>query len=142
MIKIQIEGQTLELPPNIAVSDDAIRRAIAPVFPQVANASFIRTSGTDGTTIIKVTKQAGTKGYAAMLAHLTKSPNYVNPVFTLYQRLFHNTTTASPEEFFSLQRQLEPAIREGESEIRDTKHILDRLAETPGHASTRAPLGF
>lgn len=144
MVKIQIEGQILELPPDIAVNDDAIRRAIAPVFPQVANATFSRTGGPDGVTLIKITKQAGTKGtYEHVLKQLKESPSHVNPIFPLYQRLYQDTTPlASPEEFFSIQGQLDQALHAGEAEVHDTTTILKRLASAPGHASRRTPVGF
>lgn len=144
MVKIQIEGQTLDLPPEIAVNDDAIRRAFAPVFPQVANATLSRTDGPDGVTLIKVTKQAGTKGtYGRILDHLKDSPSHVNPIFPLYQRLYQqNSPLASAEEFFSIQGQLDPAIQDGEAEMRETHTILERLAHAPGHASRRTPVGF
>lgn len=144
MVKIQIEGQTLELPPEVAVNDDAIRRVLAPVFPQVANARLTRTDGPDGVTCIKVTKQAGTKGtYTRTLDLLKDSPSHVNPIFPLYQRLYGNKTPlAVPEEFFSIQGQLEQAIHTGEAELRETHTIATRLANAPGHASRRTPLGF
>lgn len=144
MVKIQIEGQILDLPPDIAVNDDAIRRAIAPVFPQVANATFTRTDGPDGVTLIKVTKRAGTKGtYDHVLKHLKDSQRHVNPIFPLYQRLYQNDARlASPEEFFSIQGQLDQALHAGEAELHDTNTILKRLVSAPGHASRRTPVGF
>jgi hypothetical protein len=144
MIQIKIEGQTLELPPEIAVSDDAIRRAVAPVFPQVANAHFTRTEDSEGHTVIKVTKQAGTKGsLQTVLAHLKDCPRHVNPVFPLYQRLHHDKRVIpTAEEFFSILGQLDSAIDNGRAEIRDTTRILRQLVAAPGHASTQTPLGF
>lgn len=144
MIKIQIEGQLLDLPPAIAVNDDAIRRAMAPVFPQIANATLSRTDGPDGITIIKVTKQAGTKGsYTRILDHLKDSPAHVNPIFPLHQRLYRsNTPFTAPEEFFSIQGQLDQAIHTGEAELRDTHTMLTRLVNAPGHASRLTPVGF
>lgn len=144
MVKIQIEGQILDLPPDIAVNDDAIRRVLAPVFPQVANATLVRTDGPDGVTLIKVTKRAGSKGsYETILEHLKDSPRHVNPIFPLYQRLHKNDTRfVSAEEFFSIQGQLDQAIQSGEDELRDTTSLLARLAHAPGHASRRTPVGF
>lgn len=144
MVKIQIEGQILELPADVAVNDEAIRRAIAPVFPQIANATLSRVTGPDGVTVIKVTKQAGTKGsYEQALKQLKECPRHVNPIFPLYQRLYQDTSPlASPEEFFSIQGQLDRALHAGEAEVRDTTSILTRLASAPGYASRRTPVGF
>ena len=71
MITLLVEGQEIELPEEIAVSDDAIRKAIAPLFPQSANATIQRTTDGQGRTTIKLTKQAGTKGgYPEILKQL------------------------------------------------------------------------
>ena len=51
------EGQTIELPDEIAASDELIRKALAPFYPDVANAEIQR--GDKGITVIK---RAGPKG--------------------------------------------------------------------------------
>ena len=40
MVTLQLEGQEIQLPPEIAISDDAVRKAIAPLFPQAAHATI------------------------------------------------------------------------------------------------------
>jgi hypothetical protein len=144
VIKISIEGQTLELPPEIAVSDDAIRRAMAPVFPQIATAYLTRTTDASGTTVIKVTKRANDKGALdAVLHHLKEAPRHVNPIFPLYERLYLSTgRLPSAEDFFTIQRQLRKAIEDGEAEINDVSIIRARLRETAGTPSRSIPVGF
>jgi len=145
MITLHVEGQTLELPPDIAVSDDAIRRVIAPLYPQAANATIQRVTDASGVTTIKLTKQAGTKGtYETILDRLKRSRPHVNPAFTLYQQL--QAAFAShpykPEEILSLQRRITHAIAQGEKELHVTHDFIQRLQAAPGHASAVTPLGF
>lgn len=145
MITLHVEGQTLELPPDIAVSDDAIRRVIAPLYPQAANATIQRVTDGNGITSIKLTKQAGTKGtYDAILNRLKRSRPHVNPAFTLYQQLHaaSASTRYKPEEILTLQRHIKQAITHGEQELKATHDILQRLHAAPGHASTVPPIGF
>ena len=64
MAKITLpdNGQTIELPDEIASSDEQIRAALAPLYPAIANATISREQGADGQTVVKITKVAGTKG--------------------------------------------------------------------------------
>lgn len=145
MITLHVEGQTLELPPDIAVSDDAIRRVIAPLYPQAANATIQRVTDGNGVTSIKLTKQAGTKGtYDAILDRLKRSRPHVNPAFTLYQQLHaaSASTRYKPEEILTLQRRVKHAITQGEEELQTTHDFIQRLQAAPGHASTVTPIGF
>lgn len=59
--KITIEGQTLDLPAEIAATDEGLKAALQPFFPGAANAKFLRTEK-DGVVTVNVVKQAGTKG--------------------------------------------------------------------------------
>lgn len=144
MVTIQLEGQVIPLPPEIAINDDAIRRALAPMFPDIATATLTRTDGEHGTTRITIAKQAGSKnGYAHILETLDKAPQHVNPILPLYQQLYdHPERNASPEAFFALHKTIDTVIEQGEREIANVRTILARLAHTPGHAATRRPLGF
>ncbi|MBU6433678.1 MAG: hypothetical protein KGS09_18585 [Nitrospirae bacterium] len=145
MITLQIEGQTLELPEDVAVSDDAIRRVIAPLFPQAANATIQRVTDGNGITTIKLTKQAGTKGtYATILDRLKRSEPHVNPAFTLYQQLHaaSDPRRYKPEDVLTLQRRVKRAITQGEEELKATHDIVQRLRAAPGHATSVPPVGF
>ena len=55
------EGQDISLPADIAASDDLIRKALSPFYPDVANAD-IRRETKDGASVITVVKRAGPKG--------------------------------------------------------------------------------
>lgn len=143
MVKLQIEGRTIDLPPDIAVNDDAIRRAIAPIFPAVANATFTRHDGENGITVIKISKHAGTKGHSeSIIQALNQAPRYVNPIFTLYQQLCQSSAPSTAEEFFTLLPTINPTIERGEEEQRDIHDLMERLAHTPGRPATRRPIAF
>jgi len=60
------EGQDVSLPADIAASDDLIRKALSPFYPDVANADIRRQSkgGVDSITVIK---RAGPKGADALV---------------------------------------------------------------------------
>jgi hypothetical protein len=144
MIQISIEGQSFELPPEIAVSDDAIKRAMAPIFPQITTAQFQRISDPSGTTIIKVTKRAGDKGNLnEIIQHLKKAPRHVNPIFPLYDTIYLNKRKRfSAETFFTVQQRLERALTDGQTEIKAVQEIRRRLEEAPGTPSSQSPIGF
>ena len=145
MVSISIEGQTLQLPPEVAVSDDAIRRAMSPIFPQIATATLSRTTNpADGSTIIKAIKQAGTKGhYDTILTKLKNSPQHINPIFPLYQRLYgNNGPFENAETFFLIQNDIGKALRDGESEHQAIENIRQRLLDAPSHPSSTIPVAF
>lgn len=147
MVQLQFEGQRIPIPDDIAVSDDAIKRALAPLIPEIASATLHRSdTEVDGVTTITLTKQAGTKNghaYDHILAHLNQAPQHVNPIFTLHGKLCRQTdTTHYAEEFFFLHHSITPVLEQGEQELQDIRNIHARLARTPGAAATRRPLGF
>ena len=60
-VNVNLDGQTIQLPAEIAASDDLIRKALAPFYPNVASAE-IRRETKDGVTVISIIKRAGPKG--------------------------------------------------------------------------------
>jgi hypothetical protein len=144
MIALQIEGQTLELPETVAVNDDCLRRAIAPLFPQAANARFERVTDAEGRTVIKMTKEAGTKGLTAeALAKVLKGcPRHVNPAVVLHQRLQSMSDHFPYEDVLRLEAQIERAVKAGERELKVTHAILSRLLHAPGVPAQTPPVGF
>ena len=61
MVIVKLEGQDIQLPDEAAASDDLVRKALVPYFPDVAN-SEIRRETNDGQTTVTVVKRAGPKG--------------------------------------------------------------------------------
>jgi len=143
MITLHIEGQSLELPENIAVNDDAVRRAIAPLFPQIASARFERVTDRDGRTVLKVTKEAGTKGLTpqSLVDALQRCPRHVNPALILARQL-HDTTPSRVEDILTLETRLDKAIQQGEHELQVTHAIVTRLLHTPAVPASATPIGF
>ncbi len=143
MVTLQIEGQSLELPENIAVNDDAVRRAIAPLFPQIASARFERVTDKEGRTVLKVTKEAGVKGLTpeTLVNTLKRCPRHINPALVLSRKL-QQTTADHIEDILTLERQLESAILTGEHELQVTNAIFTRLLHAPAVPSTTTPIGF
>lgn len=56
-VMIRLEGQTIPLPADVAASDELIRKALSPFYPDVANAEIKRDDSG-----ISVVKRAGPKG--------------------------------------------------------------------------------
>lgn len=143
MVTLQIEGQSLELPENIAVNDDAVRRAIAPLFPQIASARFERVTDKEGRTVLEITKEAGTKGLTtqSLIDALKCCPRHINPALILAHKL-QTITPNRVEDILVLEQQLESAIRKGEHELKVTNAIFTRLLQAPAVPSTTTPIGF
>ncbi len=70
------EGQDVSLPADIAASDDLIRKALSPFYPDVATAQIRRESqgGVDSITVIK---RAGPKGAEAHAITFTRKPRMI-----------------------------------------------------------------
>jgi len=62
---VKIEGQTIELPENIAQDDQKIRESLAPFYPEIGQNSLITRAEKDGNIEITISKRAGTKGGAS-----------------------------------------------------------------------------
>lgn len=75
MAKVKIEGNTLDLPDEIAKSNKSLLAALTPFYPAAANAT-IKREGKGDQMVVSVTKKAGTKGSGA-------------------SREFHNAMTAA-----------------------------------------------
>lgn len=144
MVSLVIEGQTLDIPESIAINDDALRKAIAPLFPQVASARFERVTDPEGRTVIKVTKEAGTKGLTAeaIADALTHCPRHLNPAISLAQDLQQALNRAPFEDVLAMERTLDTAIQQGEHELQVTHAILTRLQHAPAVPASTTPIGF
>ena len=64
MATIKIDGQTIQLEDTTANSDEQLRMALTPFFPDAANSTFDRKQE-NGTLVVSVVKKAGTKGAGA-----------------------------------------------------------------------------
>ncbi|WP_013334882.1 hypothetical protein [Gloeothece verrucosa] len=122
-MQIDIHGQTINLPDEL--TDEQIRAAFAPYYPEIATAELKR----DGQTV-KVIKRAGTKGSNLSVAKalFTASP-YINPALLLSLKI-RNAEMAgllSLETLLALQDEINLAIsdsREAEEMMRRMKNNL------------------
>ena len=151
MIKVILEGQTIQMPEEVAQTDEGLIRALSPLYPDVANAEIARkTEG--GETIITVVKRPGPKGgdishqpnvQAQVIAALVAAPGETNPAVRLYLELRGlDLSTATPEALLALRGRIDLACEAGESEIDSVRRTLKALHwSAPVHAR-HAPLGF
>ena len=125
---VSIEGQNIQLPAGIGERDEDVKRAMAPFFPEVANAMLTRK--TEGeTTTITVVKRAGSKGLAG-LAYLDNCAGGVNPAVALYQDLQKAGELVDPDPAYLLEldARVDQALKDGEDQAKAVEYAANRLA--------------
>src|SRR5258708_17474735 len=126
MIKVILEGQTIQMPDEVAQTDEGLIRALTPLYPDVANAEIARkTEG--GETVITVVNRPGPKGIdtngqpggrAEVTAALLAEPDEPNPAVRLCLELRGlDLATASPEQLLALRERIDQACAQGEAAI-------------------------
>ena len=144
--KVTIEGQTLELPGEIAGDDARLKAALQPYWPGAANAKFVRAEA-EGVVTVNVIKQAGTKGALTKggdaMAHLVRCKESRNPVIALSQELQGLDPRKLPaEELIKLDRRVKRALERGEKERESIDLTLRRLSASRAVPSHTTPTGF
>lgn len=142
---IKVEGQKLSVPEEIGANDELLTRALAPVYPGVANARIKRILDKDDDqhTLVEVIKQAGTKGYLSPLAQLTARQGGINPAIEFYMTFPTLTLVGkSPAEIESFQSQIETVCEEGEIQGKMIAAALGRLQDASPIPDMRVPVGF
>ncbi|HEX2913720.1 MAG TPA: hypothetical protein VH186_23145 [Chloroflexia bacterium] len=154
------DGMTIEIEDEIARSDDLLKRALSPHYPDLANA-FISREEKDGLLKVTVSKRAGPKGsYQAdkvtsanpVVLALEEAPDYLNPALALAWQLYFQNSSSSPagegeggltlEKQLALQGEISDAILEGEAEASHLQIAIDLLKTAPHEPSHRLPKGF
>lgn len=112
-------------------TDETIRSAIAPFYPEAATAEISR-SEVDGLTRIRMVKRAGTKGNCYSLYHLRDSEPNLNPALALSWQLKHLEIKSglSLEELLVLQPKISSAIAIGEQWKSDVEKSLKYLKQS------------
>lgn len=131
------DGQTLEIDDEIAGKDDLLRKALAPSYPDIANADLKR-STVNGTMEVRVTKRAGTKG--GPFAELLAAPSEVNPALAAAFRLDQDRPTTA--ELMKRPALIDKKIARANKWERAIDVQRRNLCDAPGEASTDIPLGF
>jgi len=120
---VVIEGQNIPVPEEIATSDEKVRQALTPFFPDAANAMITRVEK-DGQVTINVIKKAGSKG---AIDYLASCPGGRNPAVALYQELQSMNLDLDPETMLSLDARLDQAIEAGAVQAGRVEGALTRL---------------
>lgn len=139
---ISIEGQTIPVPEEIGKDDSAVKKALAPFYPQVANAMITRTTK-DDTITVNVVKQAGTKGGYSVFDVLSSCPAGQNSAIELYRELSSLPDSAlDPQALLELDARLEQAIQAGEEESKMVDKALERLHKARAVPASLVVEGF
>ena len=123
---LKLEGQEIPLTPEVAATDQTIRDAIAPFFPEATTAQ-IKREQTDGITVIRLVKKAGTKGNG--WKNLVAVPHQLNPAIALswQLKLAEIQGELTLETLLEIQPLLQSAIQEGEQWETETNRALSCL---------------
>ncbi len=140
---ISIEGQTIEMPEEVAGNDEQLKNALAPYFPGATNAKIIRGAEKDGVVTIQVIKQAGTKGNLLPVSFLDDAPEGLNPVTQLHRELAAEVILEkTPEELLALEGKINKVLAEGGKQEHSIGLTLDSLGDAPADPSTGIAEGF
>jgi hypothetical protein len=123
---VEIEGQKIPVPDEIGSDDAKVKQALAPFYPDAANAMITRTEK-DGVTMVNVVKRAGTKGWKPV-GTLQACAGGMNPAVALYLEFAGtNPFAADPEQLLALNTRLRDAIRVGNEMGDQMQRSLKRL---------------
>lgn len=138
---IKIENQEIPVPEDIGSSDDAVKKALAPFFPDAANALITRTTK-DDTITINVVKKAGSKG--AALNYLIECEGGKNPAISMVETIEKTNmeTMGDIEMLLALDTQIADAVREGTAQAGMIKAAIHRLSKSKPVPSPVVPIGF
>jgi hypothetical protein len=138
--QISIEGQTIPVPENIGKDDKMVKAALAPAFPEVANAAITRTEK-DGVCTVTVIKKAGSKG-SVSADYLTACPGGRNPVVDFYGELQQIDGEFDALRLLELEHRTGEVLKEGEAQFDAVQHARDRLANAAAQPAPYVVMGF
>lgn len=139
---VSVEGQSIPVPEEIGTSDESVKRALAPFYPEVSNALITRVVKDDVTTI-NVVKKAGSKGLTP-LAILAACPGGQNPAVALYEEIRQAEADGplDPYTMLELDARIEQALEVGEKQGEQVKAALRRLRSSRAQPAGAVVLGF
>lgn len=142
---VLVEGQSIPVPEEIGGSDEAVKRALAPFYPEVANAMITRVEK-DGTVTVNVVKRAGSKGSgpegAAYLVTCTGGKNPAVALFEEIQALEADGAVLDPYAMLRMDARIESAISAGKEQADKVDYALKRLRKTAARRSPFVIRGF
>ncbi|PSB28528.1 hypothetical protein [Chlorogloea sp. CCALA 695] len=132
--KLFLEGQEIALSDEVAATDDTLRNAMMPFFPEVGTAD-IRREEKNGITEIRMVKRAGTKGNVVVQS-LIDSDGEVNPALYLSWQLkeLERSGNLDMDRLISFQPQIAKAVDVGEdweNTVTDTLKALRKCQPIP-----------
>lgn len=136
---VKIEGQEIPLPEEVAKTDDGVKRALVPFYPDAANALITRVEN-EGVTTITVVKKAGTKGLLPLIA-LDACPGGRNPAIELAEEI-KRAGNLSVLELLEMDERIDQAIEDGETQTEQMKAALNRLDAAAAQSSPWTAEGF
>lgn len=138
---VVIEGQKIPIPAEIGDSDDKVKMALTPFFPDAANAMLTRVTKGDVVTI-NVVKRAGAKGMNALTA-LEACPGGKNPAIELYEEMRKITAwNLGTEMLLSIDARIEKAIDAGEKQTEQMEKSMQRLSAARALPAPLVVVGF
>src|SRR5437763_8236309 len=122
-----IENQRISLP-EPTMSDDEVRKMIAPFWPSAANAEIKRETK-DGVLEITLVKRPGTKGSGLLEVLSSCDADGVNPAVAMYYRLMHVSGTDQLDlaRILPLRGDIQAAIAAGQAEAQAVRQLLHAL---------------
>lgn len=132
MAKVLIEGNELELPDDICADNKSLLDALVSFYPAAGNASVQRKKEGD-TTIITVTKRAGSKGLLETVVRaLKEAPETINPILVIETTGWKKHTNAEIDE----------ALLTMVADQEEITRITRSLGESAPEAAQTVPVGF
>jgi hypothetical protein len=145
LVKITTDGREFELADDVAGNNEKLREALAPFYPELANADIDREL-VDGRWIVKVTKRAGTKGAgnSAVILALSAGPEEINPALVLQHRIMQIEAQGklSLGKILRLQPEIRRAVETGAAQVKELNESLRLLRTGKPVAGRLIPLGF
>lgn len=142
---VKLEGQDIPLTDEIAATDDRVRAALAPFYPDVANAEIQRKQEGEQ-TIITIVKRAGPKGASGQArSALLAAPRSLNPAVALCLELEKMETEAgemSAETLLSLRPRIEQALEQSRGQVDDLAAVRKALVAARAVPAPSVPIGF
>ncbi len=138
-----LEGQETPISDEVATTDQTLRDALTPFYPEVATAE-IKREEKDGTTYIRIVKRAGTKGQENILPSLIQSEQTINPAITLSWQLkmLELQGGMQIENLLLVQPEIDEAISSGRDWKTEVERSLKILKQSPPKPSQTPIVGF
>ena len=137
-----VENQRIPLPAP-TMSDDDLRKMIAPFWPSAANAEIKRETK-DGVLEITLVKRPGTKGSGLLEVLRASDADGVNPAVAMYYRLMNVSGTDQLDlaRILPLRGDIQDAITAGQAEAQAVRQALHALQGAAASPHSKVPVGF